>query len=83
MFILLYSIFVFIVAIFVKAISKNKLIKFSNLILVLIFACSAFSAPSNSIVIGLLIFSIYANFAYVSFRTNDGLSLLLGKILKK
>lgn len=83
MFILLYSIFIFINAMFVKIISSNNFIKFSNLILVFIYAYFAYSDPSNIVIISLLYFSIYVNLAFVSFKINDGFSILINKIFKR
>ena len=83
MFILLYSILIFINAMFIKIISSNNFIKFSNLILVFIYAYFAYSDPSNAVIISLLVFSIYVNLAFVSFKINDGFSILINKIFKR
>ena len=56
MFILLYSIFIFINAMFAKTISNSNFVKYSNLILVFIYAYFAYSDPYNIVVIGLLFF---------------------------
>ena len=83
MFILLYSILIFINAMFIKIISSNNFIKFSNLILVFIYAYFAYSDPSNAVIISLLVFSIYVNLAFVSYMVNDNFAIFIKKILKK
>ena len=79
MFILLYSIFIFINAMFAKTISNNNFVKYSNLILVFVYAYFAYSDPYNIVVIGLLFFSIYINLAFVSYMVNDNFAISLFK----
>lgn len=83
MFLMLYSIFIIIIAMFGKILSNNKFTRSFNLILVFVYVYFAYSDPFNTAIIGLLFLSICINLAVASYMLNDNLAIVIKKILKK
>ena len=83
MFLMLYSIFIFTIAMFGKILSRNRFTRSFNLILVFVYVYFAYSDSSNTVIIGLLFLSICINLAVASYMLNDNLAIVIKKILRK